>query len=168
MGGGHWPRYGAGAIDVGKAEMAQKVTVALEDDLTGGPAQQTVQLAVDGTDYETGLSAKNAAASGQPARAPHCGSMNCPLSAITPSAMAAGLRLRPGCWHRLQPNAESTARHRPLGGRCGRVLPDMIARAAEHCRAQLAVTRPCSPRCGRPRQDRRRPGSPSSRASAAC
>jgi len=59
--------------------MAQKVTVALEDDLTGGPAQQTVRLAVDGTDYETGLSAKNAAASGQPARAPHCGSMNSPV-----------------------------------------------------------------------------------------
>jgi Lsr2 len=75
--------------------MAQKVTVVLEEDLTGGPAQQTVRLAVDGTDYETGLSAKNAAASGQPARAPHCGSMNCPLPAITPSAMAAGLRLRP-------------------------------------------------------------------------
>jgi nucleoid-associated protein Lsr2 len=41
--------------------MAQKVTVALEDDLTGGPANQTVRFAVDGTDYEIDLSAKNAA-----------------------------------------------------------------------------------------------------------
>jgi hypothetical protein len=30
--------------------MAQKVTVTLEDDLTGGPAAETVRLAVDGTD----------------------------------------------------------------------------------------------------------------------
>ena len=42
--------------------MAQKVTVVLEDDLTGGPAEQTVRFAFDGTDYEIDLSAKNAAA----------------------------------------------------------------------------------------------------------
>jgi hypothetical protein len=42
--------------------MAQKVTVALEDDLAGGPAEQTVRFAVDGTDYEIDLNAKNAAA----------------------------------------------------------------------------------------------------------
>jgi nucleoid-associated protein Lsr2 len=42
--------------------MAQKVTVALEDDLTGGPAQQTVRFAFDGTAYEIDLNAKNAAA----------------------------------------------------------------------------------------------------------
>jgi hypothetical protein len=42
--------------------MAQKVTIALEDDLTGGPAQQTVRFAFDGTDYEIDLNAKNAAA----------------------------------------------------------------------------------------------------------
>jgi hypothetical protein len=42
--------------------MAQKVTVALEDDLTGGPADETVRFAVDGTGYEIDLSAKNAAA----------------------------------------------------------------------------------------------------------
>jgi Lsr2 protein len=29
--------------------MAQKVTVALEDDLTGGPADQTVRFAFEGT-----------------------------------------------------------------------------------------------------------------------
>lgn len=42
--------------------MAQKVTVALEDDLTGGPAEETVRFAVEGTDYEIDLSVKNAAA----------------------------------------------------------------------------------------------------------
>jgi hypothetical protein len=30
--------------------MAQKVTVALEDDLTGGPAVETVRFAFEGTD----------------------------------------------------------------------------------------------------------------------
>jgi hypothetical protein len=42
--------------------MAQKVTVALEDDLTGGPADGTVRFAVDGREYEIDLSAKNAVA----------------------------------------------------------------------------------------------------------
>src|SRR5262249_14779022 len=49
----------------GEVEMAQKVTVVLEDDLTGGPAEQTVQFAFDGTDYEIDLSATNAAAVGE-------------------------------------------------------------------------------------------------------
>ena len=31
--------------------MAQRVTVVLEDDLDGGPAEETVRLAFDGTDY---------------------------------------------------------------------------------------------------------------------
>jgi nucleoid-associated protein Lsr2 len=42
--------------------MAQKVTVVLEDDLTGGPAEQTVRFSFDGADYEIDLNAKNAAA----------------------------------------------------------------------------------------------------------
>ena len=42
--------------------MAQKVTVVLEDDLTGGPAEQTIRFAFEGTDYEIDLNAKNAAA----------------------------------------------------------------------------------------------------------
>ena len=42
--------------------MAQKVTVALEDDLTGGPAQETVRFAFKGAGYEIDLNAKNAAA----------------------------------------------------------------------------------------------------------
>ena len=45
--------------------MAQKVTISLEDDLTGGPAKQTVRFAFDGTDYEIDLNAKNAASFGK-------------------------------------------------------------------------------------------------------
>ena len=45
--------------------MAQKVTIALEDDLIGGPAEQTLRFAFDGTDYEIDLNAKNAAAFGK-------------------------------------------------------------------------------------------------------
>jgi hypothetical protein len=42
--------------------MAQKVTVALEDDLDGGPADETVRFAVDGADYEIDLRTSNAGA----------------------------------------------------------------------------------------------------------
>jgi hypothetical protein len=42
--------------------MAQRVTVALEDDLDGGPAAETVRFAFGGADYEIDLSKKNAAA----------------------------------------------------------------------------------------------------------
>jgi hypothetical protein len=52
-------------LKAGKVEMAQKVTVELEDDLTGGPAEQTVRFAYEGSDYEIDLSAKNAAAFGK-------------------------------------------------------------------------------------------------------
>jgi Lsr2 len=41
--------------------MAQKVTVALEDDLTGGPADETVRFVFEGMEYEIDLNAKNAA-----------------------------------------------------------------------------------------------------------
>jgi Lsr2 len=41
--------------------MAQKVSVVLEDDLTGGPAEHTIGFAFDGTDYDIDLNAKNAA-----------------------------------------------------------------------------------------------------------
>src|SRR6266480_765109 len=43
-------------------DMVQKVSVVLEDDLTGGPAEQTIRFAFAGTDYEIDLNAKNAAA----------------------------------------------------------------------------------------------------------
>jgi nucleoid-associated protein Lsr2 len=42
--------------------MAQKVTVALEDDLDGGPAAETVRFGIGGVEYEIDLSKKNAAA----------------------------------------------------------------------------------------------------------
>ena len=40
--------------------MAQKITVALEDDFDGGPADETVRFGLGGTDYEIDLSKKNA------------------------------------------------------------------------------------------------------------
>ncbi len=40
--------------------MAQKITVALEDDLDGGPADETLRFAFGGTEYEIDLSKKNA------------------------------------------------------------------------------------------------------------
>src|SRR5437773_5213863 len=40
--------------------MAQKITVALEDDLDGGPAYETVRFWLGGTDDEIALSTKNA------------------------------------------------------------------------------------------------------------
>lgn len=42
--------------------MAQKVLVALVDDLDGGPADETVRFGIDGAEYEIELSKKNAAA----------------------------------------------------------------------------------------------------------
>src|SRR5690242_21594380 len=42
--------------------MAQKITVALEDDIDGGPADETVRFGLDGSEYEIDLSRKNAAA----------------------------------------------------------------------------------------------------------
>jgi hypothetical protein len=45
-----------------EAGMAQKVTVALEDDLDGGPADETVRFGLDGAEYQIDLSKKNATA----------------------------------------------------------------------------------------------------------
>jgi hypothetical protein len=42
--------------------MTQKITVALEDDLDGGPADQTVRFGLDGAEYEIDLSTSNATA----------------------------------------------------------------------------------------------------------
>jgi len=42
--------------------MASKVVVMLEDDLDGGPAQETVRFGVGGAEYEIDLSKKNARA----------------------------------------------------------------------------------------------------------
>jgi len=52
---------GQAAGAVVEAEMATKITVALEDDLDGGPAVETVRFAVGGAEYEIDLN-KNAAA----------------------------------------------------------------------------------------------------------
>jgi len=40
--------------------MAHKVTVALEDDLDGGPADETIRFAIDGAGYEIDLRASHA------------------------------------------------------------------------------------------------------------
>ena len=42
--------------------MATKITVALEDDLDGGPADETMRFAIGGTAYEIDLNKKNARA----------------------------------------------------------------------------------------------------------
>jgi Lsr2 len=42
--------------------MATKIAVFLEDDLDGGPADETVRFGLEGTDYEIDLNKKNAAA----------------------------------------------------------------------------------------------------------
>jgi Lsr2/CutA1 divalent ion tolerance protein len=42
--------------------MAQKVTVALIDDLDGGPAEETIRLGFEDAEYEIDLSGKNARA----------------------------------------------------------------------------------------------------------
>lgn len=41
----------------------QKVDVQLEDDLTGGPADETVAFGLDGWNYQIDLNARHAAAS---------------------------------------------------------------------------------------------------------
>ena len=45
-----------------EAGMATKITVALEDDLDGGPAEETLRFGVDGSEYEIDLNKKNAGA----------------------------------------------------------------------------------------------------------
>jgi hypothetical protein len=42
--------------------VATKITVALEDDLDGGPADETMRFAIGGTAYEIDLNKKNARA----------------------------------------------------------------------------------------------------------
>jgi hypothetical protein len=49
-------------ITVKEAGMAQKITVALEDDLDGGPADETMRFSFSGAAYEIDLSKKNARA----------------------------------------------------------------------------------------------------------
>jgi hypothetical protein len=42
--------------------MATRITVALEDDLDGGPAEETVRFGLGGAEYEIDLNKKNARA----------------------------------------------------------------------------------------------------------
>jgi hypothetical protein len=42
--------------------MATRIAVALEDDLDGGPADETLRFAIGGSEYEIDLSKKNARA----------------------------------------------------------------------------------------------------------
>jgi hypothetical protein len=60
--------------------MAQKVTVAVEDDLDGGSTDETVRFGFEGTDFEIDLSAKNARAFRRSSR----------RSSSTPARRAAG------------------------------------------------------------------------------
>jgi|SRR6266516_6575058 len=43
-----------------EAGMATRISVALEDDLDGGPAEETVRFGLDGSEYEIDLNKKNA------------------------------------------------------------------------------------------------------------
>jgi hypothetical protein len=43
-----------------EAKMAQRVSVELEDDLDGGPADETLRFGLGGSEYEIDLSKKNA------------------------------------------------------------------------------------------------------------
>jgi hypothetical protein len=45
-----------------EAAVATKISVQLEDDLHGGPADETVRFGLDGVDYEIDLSKQNARA----------------------------------------------------------------------------------------------------------
>ncbi|HYB85603.1 MAG TPA: Lsr2 family protein [Streptosporangiaceae bacterium] len=42
--------------------MATKITVVLEDDIQGGPAEETLRFGLDGREYEIDLNSTNAAA----------------------------------------------------------------------------------------------------------
>jgi len=46
----------------GRAEMMTRTTLALEDDLDGGPADQTLRFSLAGAEYEIDLNASNTAA----------------------------------------------------------------------------------------------------------
>lgn len=55
-------RLESGTTAEGEGEVAQRITVTLEDDVSGGPADGTVRFAVGGAEYEIDLNKKNAKA----------------------------------------------------------------------------------------------------------
>jgi hypothetical protein len=57
-----WPGHSAGSRYPPQAETVKKISVVLEDDLDGGPADETVRFGLGDTEYEIDLSEKNAAA----------------------------------------------------------------------------------------------------------
>jgi hypothetical protein len=123
-------------MEARKAAMAQKVTVTLEDDLTGGPAKQTVRFAFDGTGYEIDLNAKNAAAFGKqlapyieharragraqphrprrPRRAVSAAVISGPGRKSTAWRSASAAAYRPACWSSTtrRPMAADPSHHR--------------------------------------------------------
>ena len=84
--------------------MAQKVTAVLEDDLTGGPAGQTIRFAFEDTGYEIDLNAKNAAT----------------FSAQLAPCLAHARRAGRAQSTTLHQRTALDARHHPVGGMSGR------------------------------------------------
>jgi hypothetical protein len=84
--------------------MAQKITVALEYDLDGGPADQTVRFGLDGAEYENDLSTGTAAAF----RA------QLALSPNVPARPAGGRAARPCAAHQTVSAAAGSGRGREL------------------------------------------------------
>jgi hypothetical protein len=126
--------------------MAQKVTVELEDDLDGGPADETVRFGVDGSDYEIDLSAKNAAA------------LRRKLAPFIEHARKAGrgARRRPGVPHQAGSAAAISGRGRKTGA-------SRSANAGASPRASLSSTKPLpNDPDARAGSRRARPDSPSS------
>ncbi|GGG69666.1 Lsr2 family protein [Kocuria dechangensis] len=69
--------------------MAQNVVIELEDDLDGGPADETLSFALDERDYEIDLSAANAQMLRRPcapARRPAARPPRAPVGAAGPTA----------------------------------------------------------------------------------
>jgi hypothetical protein len=54
-----------------EVKMATRITVALEDDLDGGPAEQTLRFALSGSEYEIDLNNQERQGVPQAARALH-------------------------------------------------------------------------------------------------
>jgi Lsr2 len=114
-----------------EATMATKITVVLEDDLDGGPADETVRFGIGGTEYEIDLSATNAAAfrrqfapfieHAAAGRAADSGTGRGGLPPAGSAARASGLGERPG--HRAQrPRPHPRRRCRAIRSRHRRTL----------------------------------------------
>ena len=87
--------------------MARKITVALEDDLNGGPADETVRFGIAGAEYEIDLSNKNATAF---RRSSHPSS-NMPARPAGNSAAGRAYHVKPGAQRRY-PGVGERPRHR--------------------------------------------------------